>query len=248
MFYQWLFFATLVANAPPATPPPPPTYISDRLSVPLHGANAIDAPVVKQVIGGLPIKVLSRDGALVKIRTDDGSVGWVEPEFVTTDTPMHVLYLDVTERFAKAQETLKSLEQHPGTSVAPRDESKIVSDLRAEVKNTLEHAVELEKHIRDIRDNGKQSYESTIRLRELEVENAGLRAQLEAKPNVTPAPREAGNFFPSGTLPMAPSFSARLMSFMGLGLGLILGVIAGWWMMSRRARKKLGESQANPHV
>lgn len=248
MFYQWLLFATLVANAPPATPPPPPTYISDRLSVPLHGANAIDAPVIKQVVGGLPVKVLSREGALVKIRTDDGSVGWVEPEFVTTDTPMHVLYFDLNERFAKAQETLKSLEQNPAAGGAPRDESKIVSDLRAEVKNTLEHAVELEKHIRDIRDNSKQSIDTSIRLRELEAENAALKAQLEVKTSAAPVPREAGNFFPSGTQPVTPGFSTRLMSFMGLGLGLILGTLVGWWIMGRRVRKKLHEIRAKPHA
>ena len=243
MHYQWLFFATLVANAPPVTPPPPPTYISDRLSVALHSANAPDAPIIKQVIGGVPVKVLSRDGALLKIRTEDGSVGWVERELVTTDTPIHVLYLELSDRFTKAQETIKSLQNNPATTSAatPQNESKIVSDLRAEIKNTLEHAVELEKHIRD---NSKQTYDSTGRVRELEAENAALKAEA-TKSTAVAAPRETSktaNLFPTGTTPGAPKFSVSLPWFLAsLGLVLVLGIVFSWLVMGKRLRKRLAD-------
>jgi len=245
MYHQWFIFATLVANAPPPTPPPPPTYISERLSVSLHGANAPDAPIVKQVLAGAPVKVLSREGALLKIRTEDGSVGWLEPGLVTTDTPAHVLYQELSDRFAKAQESVKSLQDKPATTTPPttRDESKIVAELRAEIKNTLEHAVELEKHIRD---NSSQVFEAIGRVRELEAENSALKGQLGTKPAAAvAAPREAGNFFPAGTAPVAPKLSVSLPWFLaGLSLMLLLGGSIGWFVMDRRLRKKLGGFRA----
>jgi len=242
MYYQWLIFATLVANAPPATPPPPPTYISDRLSVALHGANAPDAPVVKQILAGAPVKVLSHEGALLKIRTEDGSVGWVEPGLVTTDTPTHVLYLELSDRFAKAQETIKSLQDNTGVTATPatRDENKIIADLRAEIKNTLEHAVELEKHIRD---NSTQVFEATKRARALEEENTTLKDQLATKPAVVAAaPRDPGNFFPAGTAaPVAQKFSVNLPWFLAsLSLALVLSGVLVWFILDRRARKNHG--------
>ncbi|MBI3775571.1 MAG: hypothetical protein HY273_08455 [Gammaproteobacteria bacterium] len=244
--YHWLIFATLVANVPPATPPPPATYISDRLSVALHGANAPDAPIVKQVLGGAPIKILSREGALLKIRTEDGSVGWVEHELVTTDTPIHLQYLELTDRFAKAQETIKSLQDTSGISPAAGtgNESKIVTELRAEIKNTLEHAVALEKHIRD---NSSQVLEAIARVRALEEENATLRNEVAAKPAaaLTTATRDAGNFFPAGTAPVTPKFSVSLPWFVAsLSVVLALGGGATWFIMNRRLRKKLSKFRA----
>lgn len=248
MYHSWLIFATLVANVPPPTPPPPASYISDRLSVALHGANAPDAPVVKQVLGGSPIKILSREGALLKIRTEDGSVGWIEHELVTTDTPIHLLYLELTDRFAKAQETIKALQDKSTTSQATAgsgNESKIVTDLRAEIKNTLEHAVALEKHIRD---NSSQVSEAIARVRALEVENATLRTEIATKPTAplpTTANREAGNFFPAGTAPITPKYTVSLPWFVAsLSLVLALGGGITWFIMNRRLRKKLSMFRA----
>lgn len=239
MYHQWLLFATLVANAPPATPPPPSTYISDRLSVPLRGANSLDAPVVKQVIGGAPVKVLSREGELLKVRTEDGSVGWVERELVTTETPTHMLYLEIADRFAKAQETIKTLQDKPGSSTpGTHDESKIITDLRAEIKNTLEHAMELEKHFRE---NSKQTFEPSGRMRELEAENTALKDQLATKPVAVATTREAGSFFPSGTTPGVPKFSVSLPWFLAsLSLVLVLGGAVSWIVVDRRLRKIYG--------
>ena len=245
MHYSWLLVATLVANVPPAKPPPLPTYISDRLSVSLRGADAPDAPVVKQIIGGAPVKVLARDGALLKIRTEDGSVGWVEPDLVTTDKPLHVLYLESTDNLSKAQETIKAL-QNPIVTSTPSspDESKIVADLRAEIKNTLEHAVALEKHIRE---NSTQAYDGTGRVRALEAENAVLKSELEAKSNVTTLARETGNFFPKGTTPATPKFSVNLTWFVAsLILMLVFGSALGWLVMAKRVRKSIDEFQDQP--
>lgn len=247
MHYSWLLVATLVANITPAKPPPLPTYVSDRLSVSLRGANEPDAPVVKQILGGAPVKVLARDGALLKIRTEDGSVGWLEPELVTTEKPLHVLYLESTENLAKAQETIKALQNPLTTSTAPapaRDESKIIAELRAEIKNTLEHAVALEKHIRE---NSTQAYEGSGRARALEAEIAALKAELEARPNTTAVTRETGNFFPKGTTPGTPKFSVSLPWFVAsLVLMLTFGSALGWLVMAKRVRKSIDESQDQP--
>ncbi len=236
MYHPWLIFATLVASTPPATPPPPPTYISDRLSVPLHGANEPDAPIVKQVLGGALVKVLSREGALLKIRTEDGSVGWVEQELVTTDTPIHLQYLDLTDRFAKAQEVIKSL-QDPSSAASPAsspgDESKIVTELRAEIKNTLEHAVELEKHIRN---NSAQVVEAVGRARALEEENTSLKDRLANIPDVVPTTADGEDAPP--IKPVTPKFSIGLPWFLAsLGAVLVLGSMLGWSLMKRRLRK-----------
>jgi len=246
MYHPWLIFATLVANAPPPAPPPPPSYISERLSVSLHGANAPDAPVVKQILGGAPVKVLSHEGALLKIRTEDGSVGWIEPELVTTDTPKLVQYQELTERFAKAQEALKALQDKPAASGAAstRDDSKIVTELRGEVKNTLEHVVELEKHIRD---NSTQVFEANGRIRALEEENLTLKGQLAAKPSaaVVAPPREAGNVVPASTAPVSEKSSISLLwFFVSLGLALVLPSALVWFVMHRRLKKKLSGFRA----
>ena len=245
MHYSWLLVATLVANVPPAKPPPLPTYVSDRLSVSLRGANAPDAPVVKQIIGGAPVKVLARDGALLKIRTEDGSVGWLEPELVTTEKPLHILYLESTDNLAKAQETIKALQNPIATSTTPiRDESKIVAELRAEIKNTLEHAVALEKHIRE---NSTQAYEGSGRARALETEIEALKAELADRPNTTAVARETGSFFPKGTTPATPKFSVNLTWFVAsLILMLLFGGALGWLVMAKRVRKSIDEFQDQP--
>ena len=242
MHYSWLLFATLVANVPPAKTPPSPTYISDRVSIALRGANAPDAPVVKQILGGAPVKVLSREGVLLKIRTEDGSVGWVEPALVTTDTPVHVLYLESNNNLTKAQETINALQDTlaaTAASTTPGDEKKIVTDLRAEIKNTLEHVVELEKHIRG---NSSQAYESAGRVRVLEAENAALKNQLTTQPALVAVAQETKIFPLPGGTPGKAKFSIDLPWFLAsLGLVLILGGLLGRVVMSRRVRRNHDE-------
>ena len=242
MHYSWLLFATLVSNVPPAKPPSLPTYISDRVSIPLRGANEPDAPVVKQIIGGAPVKVLSREGPLLKIRTEDGSVGWVEPELVTTDTPMNILYQESNGNLTKAQETINALQDTlaaTAVSSSPGDEKKIVTDLRAEIKNTLDHVVELEKHIRG---NSSQAYEAAGRVRVLEAENAALKNQLTTQPALVAVAQETKNFpLPSST-PSKATFSIGLPWFLAsLGLVLILGGLLGRAFMSRRLHRSHDE-------
>ncbi len=249
MHYHWLVF-TLLSNVAPAPAPPPPTYISDRLSIPMRGANALDAPVVKHIIGGAPIKLLSREGDLLKIRTEDGSIGWVERELVTNDKPAHMLYLEVSDQLAKAQETIKSLQDKPAAAPTAiptptavpinRDEKKIVSDLRAEIKNTLEHVTELEKHIRD---NRAQAYTIAGHVRELEAENSALK-RLATKTTAAASPREAGNASSVGTAPGVAKFVVSLPWFLaGLSLMLVLGGVLGGLVMRRRSRRAQDEYQ-----
>lgn len=150
----------------------PLMYVTDRVPVNLHGANDASAPVVKQITSGTPVQIQEREGALFKVRTEDGSVGWIEPTLLSNEKPLQLLYVELREQLSKSQDEIKTLRDKVPAAATARDESKVVADLRAELKGSNERVAELE---RVAHENTTHMNEATARVTALETENLALK-------------------------------------------------------------------------
>ncbi|NIR84612.1 MAG: TIGR04211 family SH3 domain-containing protein [Gammaproteobacteria bacterium] len=62
-------------------------YVIERLRVGLHEGKALESTIVEMVSTGTPLVVLERDGAFTRVRTPEGTTGWIDTEYVTPEPP-----------------------------------------------------------------------------------------------------------------------------------------------------------------
>jgi SH3 domain protein len=210
------------------------SYVSDRLSAPLRGLAEPDGPIVKQVIAGAPLTVIEREGQMLKVKTEDGAIGYIDSALVSAEKPLQVLYIELSDKYNRAQEQLKSAQSGGGKS-----DDKIVSDLRAELKSALDRLTDTEKAMQT---SATQLAGAQTRIGTLETENADLKRRIAA-PNAgaaggssaasaADAAARGGEFFPAGTLPASAlgksTFSAGWLigaAVLALAVGLALGAL-----------------------
>lgn len=216
----------------------PVMYVSDRVPVNLHGANDATAPVVKQIVSGAPVQVLERDGALFKVRAEDGGVGWIDPSLLSNEKPLQLLYAELRDRYNNLREELKtSPDKNTAPVATPRDENKLIADLRAELKGSNERVAELE---RVAHENITHLNDATARATALENENAALKNRTGDTPTAQSNPTDGGELTPPGTLATnnkknsiaLPWFLAS--SFLVLLLGGAIGAYAVDWYIRKR--------------
>ena len=62
-------------------------YVAERMLVALRAEAGDTAPTVKTVETGAPLEVLERQDRFVHVRDKQGTDGWVEARYLTTDPP-----------------------------------------------------------------------------------------------------------------------------------------------------------------
>lgn len=232
-----ILIPVLFLSFPLATAAATSMYVTDRVPVGLLGANDAAAPVVKQLFSGAPLQVLERDGELFKVRSEDGSVGWIDPSLLSNEKSLQLLYAETRDQLNKTQKELKALQDKGAApAVASRDDSKLLADLRAELKGAHERSAELE---RVAQANALQLSDTTAKVAALESENMTLKSQaggtaatsgIQTNPvEVAPAGVASANNRTSITLPW---FIAS--SFLVLLLGGAIGAYAIDWYIRKR--------------
>ena len=160
-------------------------FITDRIEIPLQVEKYGQGAVLKQLVSGARVDVLMRDGKYARVRTRDGTTGWVEARFVSEEKPLGLEYLELRSRHKALQDELaatqkklsEALKRPPaGENIsaeelaALRQGAKDTRWMRAEMNKARERAKQFEAELKALR---KQTREKT------EAEAAGL-AELEA--------------------------------------------------------------------
>ncbi len=66
-------------------------YVIDRLLVGVHEDTARDSAIVKVVPTATMLEILKREKDFVKVRTPDGSEGWVDASYLTEEVPSQLV-------------------------------------------------------------------------------------------------------------------------------------------------------------
>jgi SH3 domain protein len=84
--------AALFALSPLGTALAETRYVADVLVVDLRSEPRTSAPASRYLRTGDAMEVLDEEGNFLKVRTSDGTVGWVIQQYTTTETPKaHVI-------------------------------------------------------------------------------------------------------------------------------------------------------------
>lgn len=94
-------------------------YVAERMQVALRAEASDTAPTVKTVETGAPLEVLERQDRFVHVRDKQGTDGWVEARYLTTDPPARLqlaaLQQELTKSRAQATDAQAQLKKAQAT-------------------------------------------------------------------------------------------------------------------------------------
>jgi SH3-like domain-containing protein len=113
-------------------------YVAERMQVALRAEAGDTAPTVKTVETGAALEVLERRDSFVHVRDKQGSDGWVEARYLTTDPParqqLAALQQELTRSRAQATDAQAQLKKAQATVA---EQSARITELE---KNAAEKA------------------------------------------------------------------------------------------------------------
>jgi len=172
-------------------------YVTDRLLILLRSEQG-GGEKIARLFSDTPLQLLEKSGLYVKVRTEEGQIGWVEEQYTTTDPPKQLVIDSLEAEIKRLEANLTQLSQERGplgeqlekSKRAHAEQVKIfeenVSRLQTERDQLAARLQEMEAAYRDIRQksgNAVETAEQLIRLQgeysQLEVQNKLFREENE---------------------------------------------------------------------
>jgi SH3 domain protein len=84
-------------------------YVSDRLLLGVHEAKTPKSAILELVPTGTALEVLTREDKLLRVKTPNGTSGWVDEHYVVADKPAPLQLAELEAKHRKALEEIESL-------------------------------------------------------------------------------------------------------------------------------------------
>ena len=85
-------------------------YVVDQIVISLRSEKSRDADVVKNLRTGTPLEILAEEGNYLKVRTEDGTEGYVIKQFIVRSTPKPIIITGLKKERDQLKEKLAALE------------------------------------------------------------------------------------------------------------------------------------------
>lgn len=146
-------------------------YVTDRIILGLHQQASETSPVVATVPSGAPLEVIQRGDDFLRVRTADGTEGWVSSAYVKAEKPATVELDVVRAQLQKEKENSKKLAE---------DLAKVEREIQVR-RDELSNARTSIKELQDaMKEQGAVpvSGESTVPSAETQAQIESLQAQI----------------------------------------------------------------------
>lgn len=259
---HWLLLALLLGLSLPAHA----AFITDRIEVPVYAEKYHQGGVLKTLLSGEQVDILMKDGDFARIRTRDGTTGWVDFKFISAERPLGLDYLELRSRYKALEEKLAEVQQQPAASreaTTPiiseealaklRQDAKDIRWMKAEMNKARARAKKLEDELATLRaSTAKQSDETSAAqemLAQLRAQNEDLETRLAAALLINEEQQRAAEAAAEtrpAAIETAPSaavsaWSVSLQWFLGgLAAAFTIGIIGGVRWLDRRIRARHG--------
>lgn len=198
-------------------------YVSDQLMITLRTGEGDQYRILKMLKAGTPVEILQEGtkGHLF-VRTSDGTEGWVQKQFLTTETPKSIVIARLEKERQRLREQLEKLETRQ-------------VELTTELENARKDRAggdaafaDLQKELNEVREEYADLQTKSADVVELAAERDRLEAlSTKLSGEVEQLRQENENIL----------FTGAVKWFLAGG-----GVLLAGWILGKTSRKKKGYS------
>jgi len=130
-------------------------YVSDRLVITLREGQGKEYRRIRALKTGTPVEVLEEDGRYLMVRTEEGKVGWVAKQYISSKIPKPVIIAGLKQETKRLKASVKELEKRQAQ----------LADQLKEAKQR--HAVKVEGFEKKTKKNREEVSRMTMELRQI---------------------------------------------------------------------------------
>jgi len=154
-------------------------YVIDELIITLRAGKSTDHKIVKTLKTGTPLEVLEEDDTYLKVRTSDGSEGYVLSQYISSELPKIKIIENLENEKSSLQKKIQELEEAKSSLQekynAIQDKYKVdlseITNKSSTIEQSLEQALKNERSL-------AEKYDTLLAQSENVVEIAAERDQL----------------------------------------------------------------------
>lgn len=151
-------------------------YVTDNLAITLRSGKTNEHRIIRSLESGAKVRILDSDKTHARVKTDDGTVGWVLKRYLMDEPAARLLLPPIQEKLAKLENEHKELKQQFKEISKERNElAKIAAQyekLEIENKKLVDDAL----HLRKVAGESEQIFQEN---QTLNRNNASLEAQRD---------------------------------------------------------------------
>lgn len=117
-------------------------YVTDMLRLNLHETPEMDTRAIRSLRSGDRLDVLDRMSSRAKVRTEDGTTGWVKSLYLVQDEPARTRVNSLEDQNKRLQKDVESLSGRLGSAEAQLNDA--TAEQSAEMEKIESERVELE--------------------------------------------------------------------------------------------------------
>lgn len=178
-------------------------YVSDLMIISMKEGQDPDTPVMGYLQSAASVEVLEETEELMRIRTEDGTQGWVRKKFIVKDKPKAVIIRELEEKIALLEDDIKTLQKGSDpqdlTNTIKEYKQQIVA-LTTSLENEKKTTLTLQKNLQEVNAtyqalvNKQKNTADTIKeLASIKDENQALKDKIAALPPIDSTPMLSGN-------------------------------------------------------
>ncbi len=209
-------------------------YVIDRLLVGVHEDKTRDSAVVKVVPTATSLEVMEKDKDLVKVRTPEGTEGWVDAKYLTDEMPAQLI-VEELEAWKKSRKDELTAAWAEVESLRTKLKKKKGEPANLdEVNSSLKELQRLQEENRQLKERAAGN---EARLKELSQKLQEATAKLATMPtNEESSPLEPPSLgrFLTNLLQINPWY------WTALGVLFFIGIIMGIYLMDVTQRRRHG--------
>jgi len=174
-------------------------YVTDKVLVGVYEQSNTESNLIKALPTGTPIEVLEKTDEFTKVRSPDGTTGWVETSYLIDHKPAQLVVLELTDQQKQANEQL-SLAQAEleatqkqlvdlragATTVTSAQKKKLASDLKKLNKKASSLKKDLAASQTQLENKSRQHKTLEEQNKELQKEIINLRKNKSVDTKATP--------------------------------------------------------------
>jgi SH3 domain protein len=113
LLYISLFFIILIAA--PAAVYADTQYVSDQLIITMRRGAGSDFMIVKTLKSGTPLEIIKEKDKYYKVKTTDGTEGWVLKQYMSAETPKPIVINSLNKEIGKLKARISALTKERNT-------------------------------------------------------------------------------------------------------------------------------------
>jgi SH3 domain protein len=178
-------------------------YVSDLMIISMKEGQDPDTPVMGYLQSAAAVEVLEETEELMRIRTEDGTQGWVRKKFIVKDKPKAVIIRELEEKITLLEDDIKTLQKGSdpqGLTNTIKEYKQQIVALTTSLENEEKTTLTLQKNLQEVNAtyqalvNKQKNTADTIKeLASIKNENQTLKDKIAALPPIDSTPMLPGN-------------------------------------------------------